>query len=152
MPTAISYRLFRTSSHVSLLLHVLCGVATGHPVFILSVLSDRFSEGKLKDLSSSFPPDQPTELDSHEILDDSDLEDIEEDAKLTISISEATSEYRGSLLKSPIFSTGFSSSFEPQITRLGNIGGTTSICSTRSVGPDTHLGKVVVLRDISFVT
>jgi hypothetical protein len=121
---------------------------------MLPVLSDGFSEGKLKDLRSSFPSDQPTELDGHDFLDDSDLEDIEDNAKLTINIPEPTAspEQGRSPLKSPVFGSGFSSPFLPQITRLGNISGTTSICRTRSMDPGTHLGKVVVLRDISFVT
>lgn len=116
------------------------------------MLSDGFSEGKLKDLRSSFPPDQPTELGGHDFLDDSDLEDIEDDAKLTIKIPEVTHDHQRSPLKSPVFGSGFSSPFLPQITRLGNISGTTSICATRSMDPGSHLGKVVVLRDISYVT
>jgi hypothetical protein len=116
------------------------------------VLSDAFSEGKLKDLRSSFPLDQPTELDVHDFLDDSDLEDVEDDTKLTINIPETASEGPRSPLKSPVFGSGFTSPFSPQISRLGSMGGMSSICATRSLDPSTHLGKVVVLRDISFVT
>ena len=76
------------------------------------MLSDRFSEGKLKDLRSSFPPDQPTELDDHDFLDDNDLEHVEDDAKVTTEIPDVT----------------------------------------WSTDPGTHLGKIVVLRDVSFVT
>jgi len=89
------------------------------------VLSDTFSEGKLKDLRSSFPLDQPTELDDYDFLDDSDLEDVEDedDAKPPTEMPGATSENRKS-----------------------------SVCATQSMDPGTHFGKVVVLRDISFVT
>jgi hypothetical protein len=116
------------------------------------VLSDSFSEGKLKDLRNSFPLDQPTELDDHDFLDDSDLEDVEDDGKPTIKIPETTSESRKSPLKSPVFGSGFTSSFSPQISRLGSMGDTPSNCATQSVDPGNHLGRVVVLRDISFVT
>ena len=83
------------------------------------MLSDTFSEGKLKDLRSPFPLDQPTELDDYDFLDDGDLENVEDedDAKPPTEISGATSE-----------------------------------CATQSMDPGTHFGKVVVLRDISFVT
>lgn len=152
MPTATSSRLLRTSVRVRLLLYVPREIVTDHLAHTFPVLSDGFSEGKLKDLRSSFPYDQPTELDGHDFLDDSDLEEIEDDAKLTLNIPEATHEHQRSPLKSPVFGSGFSSPFLPQITRLGNISGTTPTCATRSMDPGTHLGKVVVLRDISFVT
>lgn len=119
---------------------------------MFSVLSDGFSEGKLKDLRSSFPSDQPTELDDYDFLDDGDLEDIEDDVKLIINIPEATPENRRSPLKSPGSSSGLSPPLSQQITRLGNTGGMTSICATWSMDPGTHLGKVVVLPDISYVT
>lgn len=116
------------------------------------MLSGAFSEGKIKDLRSSFPLDQPTELDDHHFLDDGDLEDVEDDAKLPIEIPDATSENRNSPLKGPIFALGFTSTFLPQITRLWGTDSMPSVCATRSMDPGTHLGKVVVLRDISFVT
>jgi hypothetical protein len=120
-------------------------------LYTFIVLSDGFSEGKLRDLRSPFPPDQPTELDGHDFIDDSDLEDIEDDTKLTINVPD-TPEHRKSPLKSPVFGSGFSSPFSPQITRPGNISGTATICAIGSMDPGTRLGKVVVLRDISFVT
>ncbi|KAF9649446.1 hypothetical protein BDM02DRAFT_3113878 [Thelephora ganbajun] len=120
--------------------------------YFRSLLSDTFSEGKLKDLGSPFPPDQPTELDGHDFLDDSGLEDVEDDAKLTINIPEATPENWKSSLRSPVPGSGFSPPFSPQISRLGSMGGTSSTCATRSMDPGTHLGKVAVFRDISFVT
>lgn len=114
------------------------------------VLSNGFSEGKLTDLRGSFPSDQPTELDGHDFLDDSDLEEIEDNTKLTISIPETTPEHRTSPFKSPAFGSGFSSPFLPQIAGLGSVGAMTS--SRAALDPSTYLGKVVVLRDISFVT
>ena len=104
------------------------------------MLSDTFSEGKLKDLRGLFPLDQPTELDDHSFLNDNDLEDVDDDAQPTIKIPETTSENRGPPFKSPVLGSGFTSPFSLQVSRLG------------SMDPGTHLGKVVVLRDISFVT
>jgi hypothetical protein len=119
---------------------------------IRSVLSDSFSEGKLKDLRSPFPLDQPTELDDHDFLDDSDLEDVEEDGKPAIEFPEATPDSQKSALKSLVFGSGFTSSFSPQISRLGGMGGMSSDHVTQSIDPGDHLGKVIVLHDISFVT
>ena len=149
------------------------------------MLSDSFSEGKLKDLRGPFPLDQPTELDPHGFLYDSDLEDVDDDAKPTAEVPETTPENRGSPLKSSIFGTGFVSQFAPQISQSGSEGDKSSIFTAQSEGPagsgsssqsvprisqsgsagdkssiftippvdpNTHLGKVVVLRDISFVT
>lgn len=111
---------------------------------MFSVLSDGFSEGKLRDLRCFFPPDQPAELDGHDFLDDSDLEDIEDDAKLAMN----TPELQKSPVKGPVFGSGFASAFSLQFTSFGNTGGTGS----QSTDPGAHLGKVVVLRDIAFVT
>ena len=117
-----------------------------------SVLSDGFCEGKLKDLRSPFPLDQPLELDGQNFLHDSDLEDIEDDEKPTDEIPEATVDTLRSPLKSPVFGSGFSSPFSPQIPELESMGAVSSIRGTRSVVSGTHLGKVAVLRDITFVT
>ena len=116
------------------------------------MLSDGFSEGKLKDLRSSFPLDQPTELDDHNFLDNSGLGDVEDDTKLTIKIPDAPPENRRPPLKSPGFGSGFASLFSPQISRLGSTGSMSPTCATQSMDPGTRLGKIVVLRDVSFVT
>lgn len=116
------------------------------------MLSDGFSEGKLKDLRSPFPLDQPLELDGQNFLHDSDLEDTEDEEELTVEIPEATADTLRSPLKSPMFGSGFSSPFSPQIPELESMGAVSSICGTRSAGSGTHLGKVAVLRDVSFVT
>ncbi|KAF9781707.1 hypothetical protein BJ322DRAFT_1077750 [Thelephora terrestris] len=120
--------------------------------YFRSLLSDGFSEGKLKDLRSPFPLDQPLEWDGHNCLDDSDLEEIEDNENLRVEIPGVTSDNLRSPLKSPVFGSGFCSPFLPQIPELGSTGAVSSICGTRSVGSDTHLGRVAVLRDISFVT
>ena len=117
-----------------------------------TVLSDTFSEGKLKDLRSSFPQGHPTELDDHDFLDDSDLEDVEDNAKSTIQTPEAISDNQKSPLKSPGLDFGIFSSSQPRISWLESMGGTSPMCTTWSVDPDAKLGKVIVLRDISFVT
>jgi len=120
------------------------------------VLSDTFSEGKLKDLRSSFPLDQPTELDDRDFLDDSDLEDVEDDANPPIEIPGGMSEDQKSPLKSPMLDPVFTSPLLRQISRLaiGRLvdGSAPSVCTTQSMDPGTHLGKVVVLHDIPFVT
>ena len=128
------------------------------------MLSDTFSEGKLKDLRGPFPSDQPTELDDHGFLDDHDLEDVDDDGEaglttetphLTAKTPEATPEGPRTPSKNPIFGSGFTSLFLPEIEpRLKNTGVVSPIRSTRLVDPGTHLGKgkVVVLRDVSFVT
>jgi len=104
------------------------------------VLSDAFSEGKLKDLQDPFPPDQPTELDAHGFLDDDDLENVDDGTQPTIKIPDTASDNRRSQFKNPAFNSGFTSPFPLQISRPG------------SMDPGTHLGKVVVLRDVAFVT
>lgn len=111
------------------------------------MLSDTFSEGKLKDLGGPFPPDQPTELDDRDFLDGGDLEEVEEDGKLTIKIPDITLENRKSPLKSPVLGPRLTSLFS-----FGSMSGVPSACATWSMDPGTRLGKVVVLRDISFVT
>jgi hypothetical protein len=152
MPTATSYKLFRTSVHVRPSLRVPPEIVTYSHCVSHSVLAGEFIEGKPKDLRSPFPPDQPLELDDHDFLDDSDLEEVEGDVKLTIKIPETAPKNLRSPLKSPGFGSGFPSPFSPQISRFGSMGGMSSICAMRSTDPGTHLGKVVVLRDISFVT
>lgn len=116
------------------------------------VLSDSFSEGKLKDLRGPFPPDQPTELDNHDFLHDNDLEEIVDDAQPTTEIPTTTSEGRGSPSKSQIFGSAFASSFSLGVSQLGSSDGKSPVCAAQSLDPGTHLGKVVVLHDISFVT
>jgi len=119
------------------------------------VLSDTFSEGKLKDLRGPFPFDQPTELDDRDFLDDSDLEDVEDDANPPIEIPGGTLENQNSPPKSPILDPVFTSPLLRQISRLAIgrlVDGTPSACATQSMDPGTHLGKVVVLHDIPFVT
>lgn len=116
------------------------------------MLSDAFSEGELKDLRGCFPLDHPTELDNHDFLDDSDLEDIEDGARPAVRVPETSSEDLRSSLKNPLFGSGFISPLSPQVSRPGSMGGMSSICSSRSVDPGAHLGKVVVLRDVSFMT
>jgi len=126
------------------------------------VLSDTFSEGKLKDLHGPFPSDQPAELDDHGFLDDDDLEDIENGGELiaktaepTVKVVETAPEEPRASLKSPVFGSGFASVFSPEFEpRLKNTVAVSPILSTPSVDPGTHLGKgkVVVLRDVSFVT
>lgn len=116
------------------------------------MFSDKFSEGKLKDLRDSFPLDHPTELDDHDLLDDSDLEDVEDDEGLITKTPKAASENRRSPLRNPMFGSGFTSPFLQQTSQLGSVGGMSSIRPAQSVDPGTHLGKVVVLRDTSFVT
>ena len=148
----MSFKPFRTSVHVRTPLYALRGSATDDRSISHSVLSDAFSERELKDLRGSFPLDHPTELDDHDFLDDSGLEDVEDGVKLVVKISETASDDRRSSLKSPVFDSGFTPPFLPQISRLGSMGGISSISPTRSMDPGTHLGKVVVLRDISFVT
>ena len=116
------------------------------------MLSDTYSEGKLKDLQSPFPLDQSTELDNRDFLDDSDLEDVEDDTELPVEIPDATSEDPKSSSKNPMFSPGFTSALSPQIPRVGSMDDTSSTGAAQSMDPGTHLGNVVVLRDISFVT
>ena len=117
------------------------------------MLSDTFSEGKLKDLRSSFPLDQPTELDDGDFLDDSDLEDVEDDTKLPIEVPGGASEDRKPPLKSSTLDPVFTSPLLQQISRLGRlVDGMPSACATQPMDPGTHLGKVVVLHDIPFVT
>ena len=128
------------------------------------MLSDTFSEGKLKELQGPFPADQPTELDDHGFLDDDDLEDVDDDGEaelttetpqLTAKTQEATPEGPKTPSKDPMFGSGFASAFSPDFEpRLKNTGVVSPIRSTRLVNPGTHLGKgkVVVLRDVSFVT
>ena len=128
------------------------------------MLSDTFSEGKLKDLRSSFPSDQPTELDDHGFLDDNDLEDVDDDGEAepttetpqpTVRTPDITLEGPRTPSKNPMFGSGFVSVFSPKIEpRLENTALISPNHSTRSVNPGTHLGKgkVVVLRDVSFVT
>ena len=135
------------------------------------MLSDTFSEGKLKDLRGSFPSDQPTELDDHDFLDDNDLEDVDDDpvaepaatipqldaktSHLTAGTPETIPEGPRTPSKNPAFGSGFASTFSPVLElRPENTGVASPVLSTRSVDPGTHLGmgKVVVLRDISFVT
>ena len=116
------------------------------------MFSDKFSEGKLKDLRDFFPLDHPTELDDHDLLDDSDLEDVEDGEGLITETPKTALEDRRSPLRNPTLSSGFTSPFLQSISQLGSVGGVSSIRPTQSVDPGTHLGKVVVLRDISFVT
>ena len=119
------------------------------------MFSDTFSEGKLKDLRSSFPLDQPTELDDSDFLDDSDLEDVEDDANPPVEIPGGIPENQKSPLESPILDPVFTSPLLRQISRLAIgrlVDGTPSVCTTQSMDPGTHLGKVVVLHDIPFVT
>ena len=101
----------------------------------------------MRDLRASFPLDQPTESDDRDFLDGNDLEDVKDDAR-----PETTSENQMSPLKSPAFVPGLTSPLPPQISRLGSMGNISSICDTPSVDPGNHLGKVVVLRDVPFVT
>ena len=128
------------------------------------MLSDTFSEGKLKDLRGSFPSDQPTELDDHGFLDDNDLEDVDDDGEAGLTTEtpqptteepETTPEGPKTPSMNPMFGSGFTSVFSPEIKpRLKSTDVVSSTRSTQPVDPGTHLGKgkVVVLRDISFVT
>ena len=131
-------------------MHVRRGFVTNNRRVSHPVLSDTFSEGKLKDLQGSFPSDQPAELDDHGFLDDNDLEDIDDDAELTTK-AETTPEASRTPLEGSAFPFTFLSKLEPQ---LKNTGVVPPIHSTRSVDTGTHLGKgrVVVLRDVPFVT
>jgi len=165
-PTATSFEPFRTSIRVRAHLHLLRGIVTDDRWVSHPVLSDTFSEGKLKDLRDSFPPDQPTELDDHSFLDDDDLEDVDDDpgptTKATAKTQEPTAKTPGTTpaepgtpLKGPVFGSGFASAFSPEFEpQLKNAALGSPICSTLSVDTATHLGKgkVVVLRDVSFVT
>lgn len=155
-PIAISFGPFRTSARVRTRSHASRGIVTDDRWDVSrSVLSDAFSEGKLKDLRGPFPSDQPTELDGHDFFDDGDLEYVEDDAKLTTKLPETSSESPKPQLKSPVFGSGFTSSFSPQVSRPGSMSGISSVChtTTRSADlPGTHLGKVVVLHDVSLVT
>jgi len=114
------------------------------------VLSNMFSEGKLKDLRSPFPLGQPTELDDRDFLDASNLEDVEDDTD--IKIPGAIPENTRSPLDSPVFGSGFTSLFSPHVYQLGSMGSVSPARATQSMDPGTHLGKIVVIYDISFVT
>jgi len=126
------------------------------------VLSDTFSEGKLKDLRGPFPSDQPTELDNHGFLDDNDLENVDDSADLTVGTPQPTAKTTEitpvkpgvpskntiyGIELTPAFSPGFGFWFE-------NVGAVPPNRPTQPVDSGTHLGKgkVVVLRDVSFVT
>lgn len=125
MRAAASCKLFRTSAHVRCTFRASCVIVTNRRWVSNLVLSDGFSEGKLKDLRSPFPSDKPTVLDDRDILDDGDLENAEEDVKFNVS---------------------------PQTSQLGSTGDLPSIYTLRPSNPGAHLGKVVVLCDIPFAT
>ena len=153
MPAATPFEQFRISIRVRTPLHVLRGIITDNRWVSHPVLSDTFSEGKLKDLRDPFPSDQPTELEDHGFLDDNDLEDVEDNAELNTEAPETAPKEPRLPLKDPVFGSGFASTFSPDLEpRPENAGVVSPIRSTSSVGPGTHLGKVVVLRDVSFVT
>ena len=134
-------------------MHVLRGMVTDNRWASHPVLSDTFSEGKLKDLRDPFPSDQPTELDDHGFLDDNDLEDVDDGAEPTAKTPETTPEQSRMPFNGPVFGSRFTSAFSPELEpRPKNMGVVSPIRSERSVDPGAHLGKVVVLRDVPFVT
>jgi len=153
MPIATSFELFRISIRVRTPLHVLRGIITDNRWVSHPVLSDTFSEGKLKDLRDPFPSDQPTELEDHGFLDDTDLEDVDDDMELNNKAPETAPKEPRLPSRDPVFGSGSASTFSPDLEpRSENAGIVSPIRSTPSVEPGAHLGKVVVLRDVSFTT
>jgi len=69
------FRPYLTLRLVSGGVFFLFGFIVYHPPFFVTVFSDRFSEGALKNLRDGFPPDEEPYTDSYEYFSDSDLDD-----------------------------------------------------------------------------